>query len=84
MEEALYLAKFGSKVCIVHRRDELRASKIMQERVLENPKIEVIWDTVVTEVMDVDRKEVTGVKLKNVKTGEESELAVTGYFSGYS
>lgn len=81
MEEATFLTRFASKVYIIHRRDEFRASKVMADRALNNPKIEVIWDTVVTEVMDPDKKEVTGVKLKNVNTGEESDLEVTGYFS---
>ena len=81
MEEATFLTRFASKVYIIHRRDEFRASKIMVDRAMSNPKIEVIWNSVVTEVMDVSKQEVTGVKLKNVVTGEESELAVTGYFS---
>lgn len=81
MEEAVFLTRFASKVYIIHRRDQFRASEVMAQRALNHEKIEVIWDTVVTEVMDVSKNEVTGVKLKNVKTGEESELAVTGYFS---
>jgi thioredoxin reductase (NADPH) len=79
MEEASYLAKFGSKVCIVHRRDALRASKIMQQRVLDNPKIEVVWNSVVLDVLGDDM--ITGVRLKNVKTDEESTLECAGYFA---
>ncbi len=78
-EEATYLSKFASKVFIIHRRDELRASRIMAQRVLDNPKIEVVWDTVVTDVLG--DKHVTGVALKNVKTGEESTLDCRGFFA---
>ena len=70
IEEAVFLTHFGSKVMIVHRRDALRASKIMQDRALKNPKIEVIWDSVVEDILDVAQDKVTGVVLKNVKTGE--------------
>ena len=80
MEEATFLTKFASKVTVIHRRDELRASKIMQDRARANPKIEWIWDTVVSDVLDVDKNSVTGLKLKNIKTNEESEFAVTGLF----
>ena len=80
MEETSYLAKFASKVYVIHRRDELRASKVMQKRVLENPKCEVVWDSVVTDVMDVEKKEVTGVKVQNVKTQKESILSCQGAF----
>lgn len=80
MEEATYLTKFASKVYVVHRRDTLRASKIMQERALKNDKIEFLWSTVVTEVLGDDNG-VTGVRLKDVKSGEEREMAVGGYFS---
>lgn len=83
MEEATYLTKFASKVTIVHRRNELRASKVMQERAKKNPKIEFIWDTVVTEVLGKNengRKAVTGVKLKNVKTGAVTDYACDGLF----
>ncbi len=78
MEEALFLTKFASKVTIIHRRDEFRASKIMTHRALDHPKIEVIWDTTVQEVLG--DKEVTGLRLENVKTGEETEFAVDGLF----
>ena len=79
-EEAQYLTRFGSIVYLVHRRDSLRASKIMAERTLANPKIKPIWDSTVTEVMDVQKDTVTGVKLKNLKTGAESVLPVAGVF----
>ncbi len=79
-EEALYLTRFGSEVFLVHRRDALRASKIMTERTLANPKIKPVWDSVVTEVLDVKQDKVTGVKLKNLKTGAESVLACAGVF----
>jgi thioredoxin reductase (NADPH) len=78
MEEATFLTKFASKVTVVHRRDQLRASKIMQDRAFDNPKIEFVWDSVLTEVFG-DGK-VAGVRLKNVKTGEEKELATGGVF----
>ena len=79
MEEATFLTRFAESVTIVHRRDEFRASKIMAERALSNPKIRVMWDSVVTEVVDGGGK-VGGVRLRNVKTGEESKLDVTGVF----
>ncbi len=78
MEEALFLTKFASKVTIIHRRDEFRASKIMARRALEHPKIEVIWDSVVEEV--VGDGAVSGLKLHNVKTDERFDLAVDGLF----
>lgn len=79
-EEALYLTRFASVVHLVHRRDQLRASKIMAERVLAHPKIQPIWDSVVTEILDVARDKVTGVRLRHVKTGAESELPCAGVF----
>jgi thioredoxin reductase (NADPH) len=78
MEEALFLARFGSKVTVVHRRDELRASKIMRERAFANEKIEFQWNSVVTEICG-DTK-VSGVRLRDTVTGEESELDATGLF----
>src|SRR5438876_2343987 len=80
MEEALYLSRLGRRVDVVHRRDTLRASKIMQERALKNPKIEFIWNSVVEDVLDVEQGKVTGVRLKNVKTGASEERAVDGLF----
>jgi thioredoxin reductase (NADPH) len=78
MEEAIFLTKFASKVTIVHRRDQLRASKIMQDRAFDNPKIDFVWDSVLTEVFG-DGK-VAGVRMKNVKTGGEKEFATGGVF----
>jgi thioredoxin reductase (NADPH) len=78
MEEATFLTRFASSVTVIHRRDTLRASKIMQDRAFANPKIKFAWDSVVTEILGEDR--VTGVRLRNTKTGGESELAVTGVF----
>ncbi|MDE2828047.1 MAG: thioredoxin-disulfide reductase [Bacteroidota bacterium] len=78
MEESLFLTRFASKVWLIHRRDELRASKIMQQRVMAHPKIEIIWNTVVTDVLGAD--EVTGVRLKNVTDNTERDLAVSGFF----
>jgi thioredoxin reductase (NADPH) len=81
MEEAHFLTRFASRVHVIHRRDEFRASKIMADRVLQHPKIEVHWNSVVEEVLDVEKKKVTGVRLKDVKTGEITELPVNGYFA---
>ncbi len=81
MEEATFLTKFASKVYIIHRRDEFRASKIMVDRALRNDKIEVLWNSVVSEVLDVNKNEVTGVRVKNTETNEEREIEVKGYFS---
>ena len=72
LEEASFLTRFGSKVMVVHRRDQLRASSIMQERALKDPKVEFIWDSVVDEILDPAEDRVTGVVVKNVKTGELS------------
>ncbi|WCJ59354.1 thioredoxin-disulfide reductase [Fontisphaera persica] len=79
-EEALYLTRFGSVVYLVHRRDQLRASKIMAQRALSHPKIKPVWDSVVTEILDVAQDQVTGVRLKHVKTGAEQVLACAGVF----
>lgn len=78
-EEASFLSKFGSHVYVVHRRDELRASKIMQARLLANPRVTVLWDTVVT-VAKGDEKLLRSVVLRSVKTGEEVEMAAAGLF----
>jgi len=80
MEEALYLSRLGRKVEVVHRRDALRASKIMQERAFKNPKISFIWDTAVEDVRDPAQGKVTAVRLKNLKTGAQWETAVDGLF----
>ena len=78
MEEALYLTKFASEVVVIHRRDELRASRIMADRALEHPKIRFLWNTQVTEV--IGYSEITSVRLENTITGEASELEVGGLF----
>jgi thioredoxin reductase (NADPH) len=78
MEEALFLTKFASKVTVIHRRKELRASKIMQDRAFKNDKIEFAWDSVVVDV--VGNSTVEGVRIQNAVTGEESELPVSGLF----
>ncbi|HOV72761.1 MAG TPA: thioredoxin-disulfide reductase [Candidatus Hydrogenedentes bacterium] len=81
MEEALFLARFASRVHVVHRRDKFRASKIMGDRVIAHEKITVEWNSVVDEVLGNDKDGVTGVRLRDVRTGETRELACTGYFS---
>ncbi|MCF6327727.1 MAG: thioredoxin-disulfide reductase [Devosiaceae bacterium] len=81
VEEALFLTRFASKVTIVHRRDEFRAEKILQQRLMKNPKVEIIWDTELAEVLGGGMPPgVTGAKLKNTKTGEITEIAVDGVF----
>lgn len=81
VEEALFLTNFASKVTLVHRRDELRAEKILQERLLKNEKIEVLWDTGLEEILgDENPLGVTGAKMKNLKTDETFEVAVDGVF----
>jgi thioredoxin reductase (NADPH) len=79
-EEATYLTRFASMVYLVHRRDTLRASRIMADRTLGHPKIKPVWDSVVTEVLDVKQDKVTGVRLKNVKTNQEHLLECAGVF----
>jgi thioredoxin reductase (NADPH) len=79
-EEAMFLTRFGSIVYLIHRRDTLRASKIMAERALAHAKIKPIWDSVVTEVLDVKQDKVTGVRVKNLKTEKESVLDCAGVF----
>ncbi len=80
VEEATFLTKFAKKVTVVHRRDQLRASKIMQERAFKNPKVEFLWDSTIVDIFDVEKGEVTGVRLKNLKTGKESEMPIQGVF----
>jgi thioredoxin reductase (NADPH) len=81
VEEALFLTSFASKVTLIHRRGELRAEKILQERLFANPKIEIIWDSAIEEVLGSDSPPgVTGVRLKNVRTGELTDLGVDGLF----
>ncbi|WP_214411409.1 thioredoxin-disulfide reductase [Sphaerisporangium fuscum] len=78
MEEATFLSRFARSVTVIHRRDELRASKIMQDRAFANEKIKFVWDSVVTDILGENR--VSGVKIRNLKSGEETELAVSGVF----
>jgi len=81
VEEAMFLTKFASKVQLVHRRDALRAEKLLQQKLMENKKIEIIWDSVVEEVIgDEDPKNVKGLKIKNVKTNNIKELKIDGLF----
>ena len=80
MEEANFLSRFGSEVTLVHRREEFRASKIMLDRARANPKIKFLLNTVVEELLDVSQKLVTGVRLRNVKTGEVWNQDVDGFF----
>nr|CAA9243556.1 Thioredoxin reductase [uncultured Armatimonadetes bacterium] len=80
LEEALYLSRLASKVTLIHRRDTLRASKIMQDRAMKNEKIEFLWDTVVKEILDPEAGKVTGVRLHNLKTDEERVLPTDGVF----
>jgi thioredoxin reductase (NADPH) len=78
MEEAMFLTRFGKSVTVIHRRDTLRASKIMQDRAFANPKIDFLWDSEVAEVLGPDR--VTGLRIRSTKDGTEHELPVTGVF----
>ena len=80
MEEAIFLTKFASKVTVIHRRDVLRASKIMQDKAFANPKIDFIWDSEVAEIRDVGRGEVTGIVIQNLRSGERRELPLDGVF----
>ncbi|HEY5741006.1 MAG TPA: FAD-dependent oxidoreductase, partial [Terrimicrobiaceae bacterium] len=79
-EEAIFLTRFASKVFLIHRRNELRASKIMADRLLANPKIEPLWDTIITDYLTDQAGEVRGVNLKSVKTGASRELEVKCVF----
>ncbi len=78
-EEAIFLTNFCSKVTLIHRRDSLKAEKILQDRFFKNPKIEVIWDTVIEEVVG-DNTGMTGLRLKNIKTGEQKDFSAHGLF----
>jgi thioredoxin reductase (NADPH) len=80
MEEAIYLTRFASKVTVIHRRDTLRASKIMQDKAFANPKIEFLWDSDVAKVNDVVKGEVTGLTVRHLKTGALTDLPVDGLF----
>lgn len=81
MEEANFLTRFATKVYLAHRRDAFRASKVMQDRTFANPKIEVLWNTAIDEILGVDVGHVTGVRLKDTVTGETRELALDGVFA---
>jgi len=80
LEDAMYLTKHASKVTVIHRRDRLRASKIMADRAMANPKMAFVWDSVVVDILDPEKKAVEAVRLRNVKTGEETLLETDGVF----
>ncbi len=80
LEEALFLTRFATTVSVIHRRDTLRASKIMQEKAFENPKIRFLWNKEILEILDVSKQQVTGVRIRDTKTGEESIHACSGFF----
>ena len=81
VEEAMFLTKFASKVKLIHRRDKLRAENLLQKKLKENPKVEIIWDSVLEEVVgDKNPKGVTGIKIKNIKTNKSSEMKLHGLF----
>lgn len=80
IEEATFLTKYANKVTVIHRRDQLRASKIMQDRAFKNPKIDFVWNTAVEDVYDVQAKTVKGVKLKNLKNNEVTDFKCDGVF----
>jgi thioredoxin reductase (NADPH) len=80
MEESMYLSGLCKSVTLIHRREEFRASKTMQERVLKNPKIRVLYNAIVEEVLDVSKGEVTGARVRNAKTNETMDVSATGFF----
>ena len=81
VEEAIFLTKFATKVKLIHRRDQLRAEKLLQKKLMDNKKIEIIWDTIVENVLgDQEPKNVKGIKIKNIKTNKISELKIDGLF----
>jgi thioredoxin reductase (NADPH) len=80
LEEALFLTKFAKRVTLIHRRDKLRASKIMQEKAFANPKIAFLWDSAPEEILDVMQQKVTAVRVRHLKTGAVTERAVDGIF----
>jgi thioredoxin reductase (NADPH) len=82
MEEAIYLSKLATSVTVIHRRDSLRASKVMQDKAMSMPNISFIWNTEVVDIKDIDKGEVTSLVLKHTQTGVTSELAVDGVFIG--
>ena len=80
MEEALYLTKYARRVTVIHRRNELRASKIMTNRALNHEKISFLWDTVVNDILDAEKKSVEAIRIRNVKTGREEIVPIDGVF----
>ena len=80
MEEAVYLSRFASKVTVIHRRDSLRASKIMQDKAFANPKIDFIWDSEIADIKDVEKGEVSSIVVRNLKTGQLRDVALDGVF----
>jgi thioredoxin reductase (NADPH) len=80
IEEALYLTRFGTRVYVIHRRDELRASKIMADRALKHEKIEMLWNSLITEILGTDKQGLTGIRIKDTLTGEEREMEIGGLF----
>jgi len=80
MEEAIFLTKFAKRVTVVHRRDKLRASKVMQDKAFKNPKIDFTWDSIPDEILDVNQGKVTGVRIRNLKTSALTERPVDGVF----
>ncbi|HEY9790578.1 MAG TPA: thioredoxin-disulfide reductase [Candidatus Obscuribacterales bacterium] len=80
MEEAMFLTRFASKVTVIHRREGFRASQIMVDRAMNNPKIDFLLDTVIEEILDINKKEVTGIRVKNLKTNEVKEMPADGVF----
>jgi len=81
-EDALFLTRYANEVSVIHRREQLRASKIMQDRLRRNEKIKFIWNSVVDDILDADKREVSGIKLRNIKTKEEALKPVDGVFIG--
>jgi thioredoxin reductase (NADPH) len=80
MEEAMFLTRFATKVTVIHRREGFRASQIMVDRAMSNPKIDFLLDTVIEDILDVSKKEVTGIRVKNIKTNEVKEMPADGVF----
>ena len=80
VEEAIFLTRFASRVILVHRRDQLRATKILSDRVRQNPKIEFLWNTTITEILDPQKNEVSAVRLKNTRNGKEETRKIDGVF----
>ena len=80
LEEAMFLTRFATKVTLIHRRDTLRASKIMQEKAFENPKIDFLWNKEILDILDISMQQVTGVRIRDTKTGEESIHPCSGFF----